>query len=650
MKFPSPEDLHFFRAASICPELKVADIPFNRDEIIKIIKDLKTKNVRLLLFPELCITGYTCGDLFYQNILQKKSLEAVLEIAAFVQEEIVIVGLPLPVNGKLYNTAAVLSRGKIRAFIPKTYLPNTGEFYEERWFSSAIDSIADTIIINGESIPFGTDVLFTINNFEGLKFGIEICEDLWAIEPPGIEMAKEGANLILNLSASNEILGKYHYRKELVKQQSARCLSAYLYSSAGPGESSTDLVFSGHLLAAENGMVLAESRRYSFETDTIIVDIDCEKLNQERVKNNSFGLSKPVKKFREIHLSLDDFKNKRTELHRKVIASPFVPVNKEERSEVCREIFSIQSTGLAKRLKHTNTKEVVLGISGGLDSTLALLVTIEAFKKLNLDLSGIHTITMPGFATTNRTRSNAEELSIKTGTTLKIIEINPAVSQHFKDIGQDENNHDITYENSQARERTQILMDYANKVNGLVIGTGDMSELALGWCTYNGDHMSMYGVNAGVPKTLVRYLVEWVADTHFSGEIQTILHDICDTPVSPELVPSKSGEGIEQKTEELIGPYELHDFFLYNMLRMNFRPIKIYFLALNAFGNKYSKVKILNWMKVFYKRFFTQQFKRSALPDGPKVGTVALSPRGDLRMPSDASFTIWMNEVEEIEI
>lgn len=635
------------RIAAIVPELKVGDIEFNTKEIISSLENAKKEGAEVVLFPELCITGYTCADLFYQSKLRRESVNALIEIAKAtgLHKITAVVGLPVEVNSKLYNCAALLSNGEILGIVTKTYLPATGEFYEERWFSSDLDRVGEVVKIDGKEIPFGADLLFTAENFPELKIGIEICEDLWAVIPPSCNLAIAGATLLLNPSASNEILGKYEYRKELVRQQSARSIAAYVYSSAGANESSTDVVYSGHALVAENGAIIAESSRYSFETQMTLVDVDLERLVNDRIRNSSFSKSTTLPNFREISFALR--KISKEKLIRVIPRMPFVPSNPEKRNTNCEEIFLIQSTGLTKRLKHTNSKKVVLGLSGGLDSTLALLVCVKAFEILGLEKEGIICITMPGLGTTNRTRSNAENLAFEFGTSLFVIPITPAVLQHFKDIAHDVNVHDITFENSQARERTQILMDVANKENALVIGTGDMSELALGWCTYNGDQMSMYGVNAGIPKTLVRYLIEWRADSEYKNEIGKILHDICDTPVSPELLPAKDGE-IVQKTEEVVGPYLLHDFFLYYMLRMNFSPSKIFFLAKQAFAGEIEHSEILKWMKVFYKRFFSQQFKRSAMPDGPKVGSVALSPRGDLRMPSDASVNLWLSEIESL--
>lgn len=638
----------YIRLATIVPELKVGDVDFNTKEIIQSLEKVKREGGELVLYPELAITGYTCADLFYQSKLREKAIESLVEIAKVsgLLKISLVVGLPLEVNSKLYNCAAFISNGEILGIVTKSYLPTSGEFYEERWFSSEVDRTVDKIKLNGKEIPFSAKLLFAAENISNLKIGIEICEDLWAVIPPSSEQSIAGATVLLNPSASNEILGKFEYRKDLIKQQSARCLAIYAYASAGPNESSTDLVYSGHSLICENGNLLSESKRYSFATTYSLIDVDLERVTNDRIRNTSYSKSNSISNYIEINFTLT--RTEKEKLLRFVSSTPFVPGDLNKRNQNCEEIFQIQSTGLAKRLKHTNSKNVVLGLSGGLDSTLAVLVCVKAFEILSLDKKGIICITMPGFGTTTRTRSNAEMLALELGTSLRTVSIVDSVIQHFKDIGQDSNLHDITYENAQARERTQILMDVANKENALVIGTGDMSELALGWCTYNGDQMSMYGVNAGIPKTLVRYLIEWRADAEYKNKIGEILHDICNTPVSPELLPAK-GEEIQQKTEEVVGPYLLHDFFLYYMLRMNFSPTKIFHLAEIAFQGSFTKEEILKWMKVFYSRFFSQQFKRSAIPDGPKVGTVALSPRGDLRMPSDASGKLWLAEIEEIK-
>jgi NAD+ synthase (glutamine-hydrolysing) len=641
--------LGFLRIGVASPELKVADVYFNLEKIRQAAEEGIALGCRLLLFPELCLTGYTCGDLFFQPLLIEGASKALGELAEFTAAKNIslVVGAPMAQGGRLFNCGVFLSGGRVLGVVPKTYLPNTQEFYEERWFSSARDRTADWLNWRGETIAFGADLLFRAEGMEDCLVGIEVCEDLWAVNPPSNTMAVNGATLLLNLSASPELLGKEEYRRDLVRSQSARCLAAYAYASAGPGESSTDLVYSGHSLIAEYGTVLAETERFQFSTRVAAVDIDIQRLVNERLRNNSFAASRCESPYRVVPFPLGE--ETATGLLRPVVATPFVPSAEQERAHRCREIFALQTTGLAKRLRHTRMTKVVLGISGGLDSTLALLVTVKAFDRLGLDRRGILAVTMPGFGTTRRTRSNAENLADQLGVTLRVISIDAAVRQHFQDLEHSESAHDITFENAQARERTQILMDLANKVGGLQIGTGDLSELALGWCTYNADHMSMYGVNAGVPKTLVRYLVTWAAEEEFSGETSRILHDICDTPVSPELLPPDEEGEIGQITEDHIGPYLLHDFFLYQFVRMQFGPAKIFFLARQAFRDQFGDEEILSWLKTFHQRFFSQQFKRSCLPDGPKVGSVVLSPRGDWRMPSDASAELWLKELEELE-
>jgi NAD+ synthase (glutamine-hydrolysing) len=660
----------FVRVAVCSPELRVADVRFNTERIIEAARQAELLGADITLFPELCITGYSCGDLLYQKTLLDAAAQALTRLAEAAYDHrldtAIVVGLPMTLDGKNFNCAAFIARGEIKGIVPKTYLPGTGEFYEERWFSSARDTRRRSVLLGWRDIPFGTDLLFRPESMPECTIGIELCEDLWATIPPSSEQALNGATILLNLSASNEISGKYEYRQMLVQSHSAKCLAAYCYAAAGPGESSTDLVFSGHSLIAENGTLLAETDRFRFDTQIAVADVDVQRLTAERLKNNTFGLSKASYEARYISFEFEDFTRPQPQstpahdytngtpatpahkLYRPLTATPFVPHDVARRDANCHEIFSIQTTGLAKRLKHTNTKTVVIGVSGGLDSTLALLVCAKAFDMLALPRTGIVSVTMPGFGTTERTRGNAGQLAEFLGTTLRVIPIADAVRQHFRDIGHDEALYDITYENAQARERTQILMDVANQMNGFVIGTGDLSELALGWCTYNGDQMSMYGVNASIPKTLVRYLVEWCADHEFSGQSSAVLHDICATPVSPELLPLKNGTIQAQETEKTIGPYELHDFFLYYFVRFQCPPRKIMFLAEHAFGAKYDHATLHKWLTVFFRRFFTQQFKRSPMPDGPKVGTVALSPRGDWRMPSDASYALWMTELEAI--
>lgn len=644
--------LGLIRAAAVTPDLRVADVAFNTHATIKAMELASAQGCVLAVFPELGITAYTCADLFYQALLLGEARAALSAIADATSRLGIVteVGLPLQVDGRLYNCAAVLGNGRILGVIPKTYLPTTYEYYEERWFTSSIHAAAKTIDVDGMQVPFGTDLLFVAGNMPDCVIGVEICEDLWSANPPSGDMALAGAMIFLNPSASVELLGKADYRRELVKQQSARCLAAYLYAGAGPNESTTDTVCGGHSLIAENGTILAETERFRFSTEIAIADIDLQRLTHERLVNSSFSAASASHTYRAISFTLPKTEAKTFEhkLIRPLSKMPFVPSDPAQRAKHCREIFSIQSTGLSKRLRHTGVKQVTLGISGGLDSTLALLVTIRAFDTVGLPHSGIVAVTMPGFGTTTRTRTNAERLAELLGVTLRCIPINDAVQQHFKDIGHDENVHDIAYENTQARERTQILMDIANQIDGFTVGTGDLSELALGWATFNGDHMSMYHVNAGVPKTLVRYLIEWTADSEYSGEVSDVLRDISATPISPELLPLGDGDKLQQETETTIGPYVLHDFFLFQVVRYGYPPRKVFFLAQQVFGDTYPPDVILNWLRVFYQRFFSQQFKRSAMPDGPKVGTVALSPRGDWRMPSDANSTLWRAEIDHL--
>ncbi len=642
-------DLGYCRIGIASPELRVADVAFNCEQLRRVITQAETVHCNLLVFPELCLTGYTCADLFFQPLLLDQARQALWDLADSLKGNplSVVVGAPIVQAGRLFNCAVMIAGGQILGIVPKTFLPNTQEFYEERWFSSARDICQDQLEWRGQTIPFGADLLFQATNRPDCLVGIEICEDAWVANPPSGRMAVRGATVLLNLSASPELLGKEAYRRDLVRAQSARCLAAYAYASAGPGESSTDLVFSGHGLIAENGAMLGETERFQFASQLVVADVDLQRLVNERLKNNSFAASAEESNWRVIPFVLADLPF--GPVRRPVHATPFVPAIDADRSCRCQEIFALQTTALAKRLRHTGMNHAVIGISGGLDSTLALLVTIKAYDLLGLDRKGIVALTMPGFGTTVRTRGNAEKLAELLGVTLRVISIDSAVRGHFADIGHDETCHNITYENAQARERTQVLMDVANQVGGLVIGTGDLSELALGWCTYNADHMSMYGVNAGVPKTLVRYLVSWCAEVEFSGEATMVLNDICATPVSPELLPPAENGDIRQVTEDHVGPYLLHDFFLYHLVRLQFAPAKIYFLANQVFAEQFSQEEILRWLKTFYRRFFSQQFKRSCLPDGPKVGSVALSPRGDWRMPSDACVTLWLGDLERLE-
>jgi NAD+ synthase (glutamine-hydrolysing) len=635
----------FIRVAAATPVIRVADCGYNTDRIIDFIDEAQKQGIKLIAFPELCITGYTCGDLFLQDTLLRGALESVSRIAKYTKnlEPVVVVGFPYQVKGKLYNTAAVIQGGKVLGLIPKISIPNYTEFYEARHFTSGI---VEPIPINfmGEEIYFGSRLLFQSEELPEFILGVEICEDLWIPRSPSISHCIAGASVIANLSASDELTGKDTFRRELVKGQSAKLVCGYLYADAGEGESTTDLVFAGHNLIAENGTLLVEST--TFVNGMISTELDLGRLKSERRRMHTY-LGQNTNQYQVIPFSFGGDKAGLPELTltRYIDPAPFVPSGKADREKRCRDIINIQALGLKTRLAHINGKCAVVGISGGLDSTLALLVTNKAFELLGLDKKGIVAVTMPCFGTTDRTYQNAVDLANCLGVTLLEIPIREAVELHFRDIGHDSSQHDLTYENSQARERTQVLMDIAGKYNGFVVGTGDMSELALGWATYNGDHMSMYGVNASVPKTLVRYLVEYFADTAADGKLCDVLRDILDTPVSPELLPPKDGE-ISQRTEDIVGPYELHDFFLYYILRFGFEPGKVYRLARLAFSGRYEEEVILQWLKVFYRRFFTQQFKRSCLPDGPKVGSVSVSPRGDLRMPSDASAALWMKELE----
>lgn len=647
-----PFEYGFVRAAVASPALRVADVAFNVAEIVAALRRAADAGAALALFPELGVTGYSCGDLFYQTLLLERARGALQTLAQATAELNVaaVVGLPLLQDGKIYNCAAFLNNGAVVGIVPKTYLPNTQEYYEARWFTSSRYAQFDAVEIGGARVPFGADLLFRATNVRGLVIGIEVCEDLWAINAPSSDKALGGATVLLNPSASDETLGKSGYRTDLVTHQAGRCLAAYLYAGAGPNESSTDVVFGGHSLIAEYGTLLAMAERFRFDTQIAIADLDVERLVNERVKNTSFATQTPTRAYRTVEFELPPpLVTEPYMLKRLLARTPFVPQDTEKRAEHCREIFALQATGLAKRLKHIGAQHAVIGISGGLDSTLALLVTLKAFDTLGLDRSGIVAISMPGFGTTARTKSNAAQLAAHLGITFRTIPITDAVRQHFRDIGHAENLHDVVFENAQARERTQILMDVANQVNGIVVGTGDLSELALGWATFNGDHMSMYHVNAGVPKTLVRYLVEWVADSEFTGDVSHILHDIVATPITPELLPLDEDGKSQQETEATIGPYALHDFFMYYMVRHQFAPRKIYFLAQQAFADEYDNATLLKWLVVFYKRFFAQQFKRSAMPDGPKVGSVALSPRGDWRMPSDASAALWLKDLENLQ-
>ncbi len=636
----------FVKVAAAVPQVAVADCARNAERIVALAQQAARRGVELVAFPELAVTGYTCADLFLQPALLDAADEALGEIMRQTRKLplALIVGLPLRHEDRLYNCAAVVAQGRLLGVVPKSYIPNYAEFYEARWFASGAGIEEERITAAGQEADFGTELTFAVN---GAEFGIEICEDLWVASPPSSRLALNGAKLIFNLSASPEGVGKHAYLRELVAQQSARIHTAYVYCSAGFGESSTDLVFAGNGLIAENGTMLAQAARFSLDEQLTVADVDIERLEFERRRNTSFRMREEAGESTVIEMELPDAL-KASALDRRVDPMPFVPADEAHRSERCEEIFQIQSHGLARRLAHTGCRCAVVGISGGLDSTLALLVTVRTFDKLGLDRRGILGITMPGFGTTDRTYRNALKLMEGLGVTVREIPIRDACLQHFRDIGLPESDRSAAYENAQARERTQILMDVANMEGGLVIGTGDLSELALGWATYNGDQMSMYGVNASVPKTLVRHLVRWAADTERDGATRATLLDIIDTPVSPELLPADREGNIAQKTEDLVGPYELHDFFLYNFVRAGFRPAKIAFLAEQAFAGSYDRETIVKWLRVFFRRFFAQQFKRSAMPDGPKVGSVSLSPRGDWRMPSDASAALWLRELEEL--
>ena len=631
----------FVKAAAVTPKIKVADTKYNAELILDMMKESARQGAKIVVFPELCLTGYICQDLFLQERLLQGAKDALMKLVkeSASLDAIFFVGLPFEILGKLYNVAAVFSHGEVLGLVPKSYLPNYNEFYEARHFVSGAELVTEVVLPDGSCVPADRDLLFVCEQMPKLRIGVELCEDLWTPNPPSISHALAGASVLVNLSASNELTGKDSYRRELVSGQSARLLAAYIYASAGEGESTQDLVFSGHNIIAENGQILAESKRFGH--GILYSEIDVERLCAQRRRMTTFVTEDQT--HTEILFSL---KIEETKLTRFIDPAPFVPTDRQNREKRCDEILMIQAMGLKKRLEHTGANAVV-GISGGLDSTLALLVTVRAFDLCGRDHKGITAVTMPGFGTTDRTYDNAVKLIQSLGAEFVEVDICQAVNVHFSDIGQDPSVHDVTYENSQARERTQILMDIANKKNALVIGTGDLSELALGWATYNGDHMSMYAVNASVPKTLVRHLVRYYADTCEDKQLSDTLYDVLDTPVSPELLPPEDGK-ISQKTEDLVGPYELHDFFLYYMLRQGFSPAKIYRLAKIAFAGTYEDAFILKWLKTFCRRFFAQQFKRSCLPDGPKVGSVAVSPRGDLRMPSDACATLWMEELNTL--
>lgn len=642
----------YVKIGAAVPQLKLADCISNKKEILKLIREANEKGIRVLTFPELALTGYTCGDLFFQLPLIQAAEQALKEIAAETAEldMVIAIGVPVMADNQTFNCVALLHQGRILGLVPKTFIPNYSEFYEERWFASAGDLISEEISYAGQMVPIGADLLFVADGIPFLKIGVEICEDLWVPIPPSSYQSLYGATLLLNASASNELAGKPQYRHQLVAQQSSRCLAAYVYAAAGIGESTQDAVFSGHSLICENGSLLCETESFSRESQLVAADIDLEVLANERRHHTTFmgQLSQPEAQrfYREIHFPMTE--SPLGKLDRHISPAPFTPDDAHLDAR-CQNIFQIQVTGLARRMEHAHANTLVIGISGGLDSTLALLVAAKACDYLGLSRDHVLGVTMPGFGTTDRTYNNALELMRSLGIQMKEISIKNAALQHFADIEHDPEIHDVTYENTQARERTQILMDLANKTNGLVVGTGDLSELALGWATYNGDHMSMYGVNAGVPKTLVRVLVNWVAHSKEVDETASrILLDVLDTPISPELLPPDKDGKINQKTEDLVGPYELHDFFLFHILRFGFRPAKVLYLAEIAFDGSYDRETLLKWLKNFYRRFFVQQFKRSCLPDGPKVGALCLSPRSDWRMPSDAFNRVWMEEVEKL--
>lgn len=669
----------FYRIASVCPTLKVADVEYNTDEIIRCGLLAKKEGAAVVVFPELCITGYTCSDLFHQELLLKKSLVSLLKISkAFEDSEIILaVGLPLRIFGKLYNCAALLQRGRVIGVTPKIHLPNQREFYEKRHFNSGRDLLRNGNDVHTYPIEGVGDVpvsnFFTVKSCDEIRIGVELCEDLWTAAPPSGELALAGANIIINLSASDALVGKGDYRRNLVVNQSARCMAAYVYASAGVHESTTDMVFSGHLMIAENGSMLAERKNYSRKSEIIFADIDVERLNMQRLSEGNFQDFDSTNYFAHaanfkmppvvVKNANDPVNGLR---YRYISPTPFVPDDVFHRDSNCQEIFNIQCAGLAKRLESSHAARAVIGLSGGLDSTLALLVVVETFKLLNRPMKEILVVTMPGFGTTKRTKNNAVAMAELFGVELRTIEIKPSCIQHFKDIGHDPAKLDVTYENVQARERTKILMDLANKEGGIVVGTGDLSEIALGWSTYNADHMSMYAVNCDIPKTLVRHVVAWYADhvmdflpMNFADSLSTVLRDILDTPVSPELLPADNNGQIAQKTESILGAYEIHDFYLYHFTKYGAEPAKLLYLAEKAFGisdvlpsnafpARFSHKELVRVLKIFLKRFFAQQFKRSCIPDGPKVGTISLSPRADWRMPSDASSANWLKELENL--
>ncbi|KAA9007515.1 NAD(+) synthase [Paenibacillus spiritus] len=641
----------FSRVAAASPEMRVADCEFNTAHILEVIDQAEARQVEYLVFPELCITGYSCGDLFMQRRLLDSAKDSLVRIAEATagKSMILVVGLPLEIRGRLFNSAAVLQNGSILGVVPKTCIPGYSEFYEPRWFAGAEELEASELLIGGRRIPIGADLLFVCENEANLVFGVEICEDLWVPIPPSSRLAQAGAVMVFNPSASNELVGKADYRRQLVASQSASCVAGYVYAASNTGESTTDVVFGGHSLIAENGQMLAESDRFTHESRLTVADLDISRIHFSRIIMGTFRGGYGSGNYREIGFADPSVRNAEPrKLERRVVPNPFVPGNPELRNERCQEILAIQTSGLMKRIRHIGTKQAVIGISGGLDSTLALLVAVRAMEQLGRPASDVLAVTMPGFGTTNRTYDNAVGLIHALGASMKVVDIKAACLQHFADIGHDPDVHDLTYENVQARERTQILMDLANKNGGIVVGTGDLSELALGWCTYNGDHMSMYSVNSGIPKTLIKFVVQWYADYEADETARKYLHDIIATGISPELLPPSATGEIVQLTENILGSYDVHDFYLYYMLRTGAPPAKILYLAEHAFEGTFPREQLVEWMRVFYSRFFSQQFKRSCLPDGPKVGTVSLSPRGDWRMPSDASAALWLKEIEAL--
>lgn len=638
----------FVRVSAVVPELKVADTEYNVNEIIKQINIVYNSGTQIVSFPELCITGYTCQDLFLQDVLINSAydgLEKILQVTSDLNI-VIIVGMPLRCDNQLFNVAVVINKSKILGIVPKTYIPNYSEFYEKRWFASSLNKISDEIEILNQTVPFGTGLVFKCLDDKKLAFGIEICEDLWSLFPNSNNLTLNGASLIFNLSASNELIGKYEYRKNLVKNQSSKCICGYVFASCGVNESSSDVVFSGHSMICENGEMLAEGERFKFESTVITQDIDYERVMNLRYRDISYmGVIRENKSIRSVNFTIQ---NKSLDFIRNIKPNPFVPTNELEREARCQEILNIQASGLAKRLKHLNLSKTVIGISGGLDSSLAFLVIVEAYKKLGIDNKNILAITMPGFGTCKRTYQNSVKLIESFNASFREINIKDACLQHYKDINHAKDVFDISYENAQARERMQILMDIANMEQAIVIGTSDVSELVLGWTTFNGDHMSNYSVNSSIPKTLVKYLIQWVADRQVE-QIKKVLYDILDTPISPELLPVDDMGNIKQKTEDTVGPYALNDFFLYHFLRFGTSLSKVLYLAEQAFKGKYTRKEIIKWLRLFIKRFFNNQFKRNCVPDGVKVGTISVSPRGDLRMPSDASFNIWLKELEDLE-